>query len=102
MQDRVSTYPGRVTLTPVEGQPNTYDMERADEPTQIGTALNTENLLSDTAAAAVSNKLGGTPDTPSDAFEIIAAGITKITAGTTELDAGTAALASGQVYLCYE
>lgn len=35
--NRVPTYPGRVTLTPVTGQPNTYDMERADEPLVIGT-----------------------------------------------------------------
>lgn len=51
MEDRVSLYPGRVTLTPVEGQPNTYDMVRADQPTQQGTALSKANLLKDTTAA---------------------------------------------------
>ena len=30
MKERVSTYPGRVKLIPVEGQENIYDMERAD------------------------------------------------------------------------
>lgn len=43
MQDRVPTYPGRVTLTQVSG--NTYDMVRADQPTQEGTPLNKSNLF---------------------------------------------------------
>ena len=38
-RDRVPTYPGRVTLTPVEGAVNTYTMERADEPIEPGTPL---------------------------------------------------------------
>jgi hypothetical protein len=38
--DRVPTYPGRVKLTPVSGQANTYDMQRADEPITVGTPLN--------------------------------------------------------------
>ena len=37
--DRVPAYPGRVTLTPVPGQANTYDMARADNPTVAGTPL---------------------------------------------------------------
>lgn len=37
--DRVPTYPGRVKLTPVAGQADTYDMERADSPVVVGTAL---------------------------------------------------------------
>ena len=40
VEDRVSTYPGRVQLTPVSGQTNVYDMSRADEPVQEGTPLN--------------------------------------------------------------
>lgn len=40
VEDRVSTYPGRVKLTPVSGQTNVYDMSRADEPVQEGTPLN--------------------------------------------------------------
>lgn len=51
MQDRVPTYPGRVTLTPVAGKANTYDMARADEPTQAGTPLNKATLLKDATAA---------------------------------------------------
>lgn len=51
MKDRIPLYPGRVTLTPVSGQSNTYDMERADSPTETGTPLNTANLFSDQTAA---------------------------------------------------
>lgn len=40
VEDRVSTYPGRIKLTPVSGQTNVYDMIRADEPVQEGTPLN--------------------------------------------------------------
>lgn len=47
MNDRISLYPGRVTLTPVAGQENTYDMVRADQPTQEGTPLSKANLLTD-------------------------------------------------------
>ena len=38
--DRVPTYPGRVKLTPVSGQANIFDMERADEPVEPGTPIN--------------------------------------------------------------
>lgn len=65
MKDRVPTYPGRVTLTPVSGQANTYDMVRADQPTQDGTPLSKENLLSDATASALG--LTGDP-TVDDAF----------------------------------
>lgn len=37
--DRVPTYPGRVKMTPVTGQANTYDMVRADSPTVEGTPI---------------------------------------------------------------
>ena len=30
IKDRVPTYAGRVKLLPVDGQPDLYDMERAD------------------------------------------------------------------------
>ena len=58
MKDRVPLYPGRVKLTPVSGQENTYDMVRADEPTQEGTPLNKATLLDDVTA----EKLGLTGD----------------------------------------
>lgn len=38
--DRVPTYPGRVRMTPVAGQANTYDMVRADDPIEPGTPIN--------------------------------------------------------------
>lgn len=36
--NRVPLYPGRVNLAPVSG--NVYDLTRADQPTQAGTAVN--------------------------------------------------------------
>ena len=51
MKDRVPTYPGRVTLTPVPGQANTYDMVRADQPTQEGTPINKASFLPDAVAS---------------------------------------------------
>lgn len=70
MQDRQPTYPGRVKLTPVSGQANVYDMERADQPIVEGTALNKANLLPDDVCAAL-----GIPNTstPADAFQELSA-----------------------------
>lgn len=67
MKDRVPLYPGRVKLTPVPGQENTYDMVRADEPTQEGTPLNKATLLKD----ATARKYGLDPQTATvnDALE---------------------------------
>ena len=62
MQDRVPLYPGRVTLTPVSGQANTYDLTRADQPTQEGTPLNKASLLKDTTAALFGLGTGAVPD----------------------------------------
>ena len=39
-KDRVPLHPGRIKLFPVEGQPDTFTMERADEPIVEGTPLN--------------------------------------------------------------
>ena len=62
MQDRVPLYPGRVTLTPVAGQANTYDLVRADQPTQEGTPLNKATLLKDATAAKFGKDTGAVPD----------------------------------------
>ena len=70
MQDRIPTFPGRVTLTPVSGQTNTYDMARADEPTQEGTPLNKATLLKDATAETLG--LSGDP-TVDDAFAAMSA-----------------------------
>lgn len=71
MQDRVPTYPGRVTLTPVPGQANTYDLVRADDPTQEGTPLNKATFLQDSTCALLD-----LPNTavPNDAFAKLALG----------------------------
>lgn len=62
MQDREPTYPGRVTLTPVYGLANTYDMERADQPLQEGTPINKANLLKDATAALFGKTNAAVPD----------------------------------------
>lgn len=51
MQNRVSLYPGRVKMIPVPGQADTYDMIRADQPTQEGNPLSKETFLKDATAA---------------------------------------------------
>lgn len=67
MVDRVPLYPGRVKMTPVSGQANIYDMERADQPTQAGTPLNKTTLLKDSTAALY----GLTDATPDDVFKLL-------------------------------
>ena len=62
MKDRVPLYPGRVTLTPVSGQANTYDLTRADQPTQEGTPLNKASLLTDATAALFGLGSGAVPN----------------------------------------
>ena len=62
MQDRVSLYPGRVRLTPVSGQENTYDMVRADEPTQEGDPLSKATFLKDDTAALFGLDATAVPD----------------------------------------
>ena len=42
--DRVPTHAGRVKLTPVSGQTNIFDMERADNPTVEGTPIDKATL----------------------------------------------------------
>lgn len=68
MKDRVPLYPGRVKLTPVSGQENTYDMVRADEPTQEGTPLNKASLLTDATAALFGL---GSDAVPDDALRLL-------------------------------
>lgn len=40
IRNRIPEYPGRVKLTPVSGQTNVYDLERADNPREAGTKVN--------------------------------------------------------------
>lgn len=62
MQDRIPLYPGRVKMTPVAGQANTFDLVRADDPTQAGTPLNKATLLKDATAALYGLGTGAVPD----------------------------------------
>ena len=78
MKDRVPLYPGRVKLTPVAGQANTYDMVRADSPQQEGTPLNKDSLLTDATAAAFGLGADATPD---DVLDILKAGVLHETTG---------------------
>lgn len=39
-KDRVPTYPGRIKLTPISGKPDTFEMERDDEPKELGSPIN--------------------------------------------------------------
>lgn len=68
MRDRLPLYPGRVQLTPVSGQPNVYDMVRADQPTQEGDPLNKATFLQD-AVAALFGKDGNA--VPNDIFQVL-------------------------------
>lgn len=95
MQDREPTYPGRVTLTPVYGLANTYDMERADQPLQEGTPLNKASLLSDATAAAIKALLASQtedPATPNDALNILTQAVddvTTVAAGKCSMETST-------------
>lgn len=73
MTDRIPTYPGRVKLTPVTGQTNVYDLDMADSPSVLGTALNKATLLTDATAAAIATLEGTTPDTVNEALNALAA-----------------------------
>lgn len=92
MQDRVSLYPGRVKLEPVAGQANTYDLTRADQPTQEGTPLNKASLLSDATAAAIKALLASQtedPATPNAALAILAQAVedvATVAAGSCSMD----------------
>lgn len=100
MTNRLPTYPGRVTMTPVAGAANTYDMVRADVPIEEGTPLNKETLLQDSTAALLEL---GTDATPDDALKTIINRLNSlITYGTEDLTAGTSDLATGTVYLVYK
>lgn len=62
MKDRIPLYPGRVKLNPVSGQANTFDLVRADQPTQEGTPINKASLLKDATAALFGKTNAAVPD----------------------------------------
>lgn len=67
MRDRVSRYPGRVKLIPVQGEANTYDMVQADNPTEEGTLLSKDTLLNAEAEKTIFHDSSGN-HTVSQAF----------------------------------
>lgn len=79
MRDRQPTQPGRVKLTPENGDASFYAiMEMADEPTEFGTPPTKENLLKDETETAL---FGSARDrTVNDAFFGIAAKLKLISA----------------------
>lgn len=69
MQDRVPVNPGRVLVTPENGNAPYYaTLTRADNPTQEGTPLNKASLLKDATAALFGL---GTNAVPDDALNAI-------------------------------
>lgn len=72
MKDRLSKYPGRVKLTPVAGQADTFDMIRADEPENEGTPLNKNTFLTDETAEEMGLDPASDP-TPNDALAALMA-----------------------------
>lgn len=67
MKNRVPKYPGRIKLKDVlTGEELLYDMTRADEPTEDGTPINKETLLTDQTAAMYPGL--DESSTPNDAF----------------------------------
>lgn len=96
MRDRISTFPGRVQLTPVDGQTNVFDLSRNDVPVEIGTPLNKSTLLTDATAALLGLGEDATVD---DVLAILAR---RITYGQEELVSGTSNLETGSIYIQYE
>lgn len=72
MRDRIPRDPGRVLITPENGEAYYATMERADNPLQEGDALNKKNLLPDEVAESLGLDPAENP-VPADAFEHIAA-----------------------------
>lgn len=67
MKDRVPTQPNRVKITHSDGSTEYVTWERADEPTQEGTALNKATLFADAMGA----RYGLDDATPSQGFEML-------------------------------
>ena len=82
MKDRVSLYPGRVKLIPVSGQENTYDMVRADEPTQNGDPMSKATFLKDSTAALFGLDNTALPDDVLVAIKTMFDGRVRIAHGT--------------------
>lgn len=66
MKDRAALLPNRRKITYEDGSVDFVTFEYADQPTEVGTLLNTSALLSDAASTALG--LTQTDPVPSDAF----------------------------------
>ena len=62
MKDRQPTRPGRVRITPENGEAYYAVMEMADEPTEVGTPPIKANLLKDSTAALLGGGADMVPD----------------------------------------
>lgn len=63
MTDRVPTYPGRVLITPTNGDPAfTADITMADSPSVAGTPINKATLLKDATATLFGLTSAAVPD----------------------------------------
>lgn len=80
VENRASLQPGRVRLDPVNGQPNMYDMERADEPQQAGTPLNRRTMQLLQADLRTYPVAAGQGVTAGDVVDVVGGEVTK--AGT--------------------
>lgn len=88
--DRIVDHPGRVVLTPVTGETNTYDITRAEGiVTEEGTLLNASNLNKETqldpTVAAAYTAAGAGSDTNngmSDALKFVLGKVRGIASGT--------------------
>ena len=89
MQDRVSLHPGRVKLVPVPGQENTYDMVRADSPTQEGTPLNKDSLLKDATAALFGLGADAVPDEALQVLKTLVGNAQTSADGSAKLEVGS-------------
>lgn len=90
MQDRVATHPNRWKLTPVAGEADVYDFERADEPVVAGTPLDKATFLTDATAAAIAALTGNTPALPTEALDELASVFDTIgTTGVAHVEAGS-------------
>lgn len=80
MKDRIPTKPGRIQLAPSTDGDDLFIITRADEPTQIGTALNKANLLTDETASAL--EIATNEPTVDDAFNAINSNFSRIRSGS--------------------
>lgn len=102
MKDRISTHPGRVKITPESGTPYYATLERADDPTEVGTALNKANLLTDATAALIAALTGTTPDTPNEALAQLLNGITANVYNGVDSTSATKAASANAVKTAYD